>query len=78
MKIGLSLLGIGFILLLYGFISYHRAANNLASLKEEDLVSYYLDLAIKLLPLPFWSFVSGALITIVALIILLISIPLVF
>ena len=78
MKVGLIFLGIGLILLLYGFISYHRAVKSLLALKKEDLVSYYLDLAIKLLPLPFWCFISGALITIVALIVLLVSIPLVF
>ncbi len=78
MVIGLVFLGLGIVMLLYSIMSYNRACTSLAHLREEDLVSYYLDLAVKLLPMPFWSAVFSVLFIILALIIILINIPVVF
>jgi len=78
LKTGLVFLGLGIIMLLYSIISLNRASNSLSQLKEEDLVSYYLDLAVKLLPVPFWCAVLGILFIIAALIIILINIPIIF
>ncbi|MGB4701288.1 MAG: hypothetical protein GXX02_10100 [Syntrophomonadaceae bacterium] len=78
MKAGLILLAIGLGLVAYTYISYLRAAQRFNHIKKEDLVSYYLELADLLYPLPFWSGLIGILTVIVAVIIVLISIPFVF
>lgn len=69
MKIALILLAIGVILLLYAYLSYCRIQKGLRTLKEEDLVSYYLDLFYQLLPVPFWSAVAGLVLVVTSLII---------
>ncbi len=59
MYLGLWLLTIGTSIATLGYTIYRRNAKSLSSLEAEDLVSYYLELAIRLLPWPFWAFVSG-------------------
>lgn len=78
MKIGLILLAISLLLLFYAYWRYKKAAQSLIPVKQEDLVSYYLDLAYNLLPVPFWSALLGIALFLVAIIIILISLPFVF
>lgn len=78
MIIGLIFLGISLILITYAYLSYKKVAQNLVPVKQEDLVSYYLDLAYQLLPVPFWCALLGIVLLVVALIIILISLPFVF
>lgn len=75
MKTGLILLAIGLIMVLYFYITYKRSTQYLAEIKEEDLVSYYLDLFMRLLPVPFWVGLIGLAVIIVAIIIILVNIP---
>lgn len=77
-KAGLIILVIGLGLVAYTYINYVLAARKLDHIKKEDLVSYYLDLANFLYPLPFWSGIIGILTIIVAVIMVLINIPTVF
>lgn len=72
---GLIIFILGLLMLLFTWLSYHRAAVSLSSEKQEDLVSYYLDLAIRLVPLPFWCGLIGIIISLIGLIIILINIP---
>ncbi len=73
MNTGLWLLLIGVLLVGLAYISYKRAENTLVTLKREDLVSYYLELALRLLPFPFWSFFLGILIIVAGLVLLLVN-----
>ncbi|CFW97434.1 Uncharacterized [Syntrophomonas zehnderi OL-4] len=75
---GLVILVVGLLMFFYAWIHYHRAASTLSLVKQEDLVSYYLDLAIRLLPVPFWSALIGILLAFVGIIVILIKIPWVF
>lgn len=72
MKTGLLLAGIGMIMFLYSLIAYKRAHKKYGSLKGEDPVSYYLDLALELFPLPFWSAIGGVFLFISGLITILV------
>ncbi len=78
MTVGLILLAISIFLIAWAYLSYKKAARNLAPLKQEDLVSYYLDLAYQLLPVPFWCALLGMALLLVAVITILISIPFIF
>ena len=78
MTIGLIFLAIALILISYAYLSYKKVAHNLLPVKQEDLVSYYLDLVYNLLPVPFWSGLLGMALLLVAIIIILFSLPFVF
>ncbi|HAA09227.1 MAG: hypothetical protein ACOX6F_03690 [Syntrophomonadaceae bacterium] len=78
MKAGLIIFLVGLVLVAYTYINYLWASNKLSQLKKEDLVSYYLDLAQFLYPVPFWSGVIGMVAIVIALIVVLINIPAVF
>ncbi len=67
------LAGIGVLMILYAYLSYKITERKLAQLKQEDLVAYYLDLAYRLLPVPFWSVLIGIGLLVTAVIILLIQ-----
>ena len=71
MNTGLWLLLIGVLLVSLAYISYKRAESSLLTLKKEDLVSYYLELALRLLPFPFWSLFLGILLIVAGLVVLL-------
>jgi len=68
---GLWLLLIGVLLVGLAYFSYKRAESSLLTLKKEDLVSYYLELALRLLPFPFWSLFLGILLIVAGLVVLL-------
>jgi len=70
---GLCLLLIGVILIGLAYISYKRAESSLLNLKKEDLVSYYLELALRLLPVPFWTLLLGILLILAGLVVLLVN-----
>ena len=78
MTIGLIFLIISLLLIAYAYFSYNNAAKSLAPVKQEDLVSYYLDLTYNLLPVPFWSALLGIALFLVALVIILFHLPVVF
>lgn len=78
MKAGLVILLVGLGLVAYTCINYYWAANKFSRIKKEDLVSYYLDLAHFLYPVPFWSGVVGIVTIVIAIIVVLINIPAVF
>ncbi len=78
MTIGLIFLAIALVLIAYAYLSYKKVANSLLPVKQEDLVSYYLDLVYNLLPVPFWSALLGIALLLVAIIIILFSLPFVF
>ena len=78
MTIGLIILAIALILIAYAYLSYKKEARNLFLLKQEDLVSYYIDLVDNLLPVPFRSALIGIALLVVAIIIILVSLPFIF
>lgn len=78
MKTGLILLVTGVVVFLYAYFRYKKEQQNLALVKEQDLIAYYLDLAFNLLPIPFWSAIIGLLLVIIAVIVILVNIPVVF
>lgn len=78
MVFGFIILGISLILITYAYLSYKKVAQTLEPLKQEDLVSYYLDLTYQLLPVPFWCALLGTGLLLVSLITILISIPFMF
>lgn len=78
MKVGLLMLVAGLSLVAYTYRSYVKTNQQLVQVKKEDLVSYYLDLAWHLYPIPFWSGVIGMVTTVIAVLVLLIHIPLTF
>lgn len=78
MTVGLIILAISLILITYAYLSYKKEARSLLQLKQEDLVSYYLDLAYRLLPVPFWCALIGLALLLVAIIIILASLPFIF
>lgn len=78
MTIALVLMVTGLIAVLYAVLAYRNADQRLADIKKEDLVSYYIDLALQLLPVPFWAFIIGALAFIIGLITVIIYIVLTF
>lgn len=78
MLTGLVILVVGLLMILFAWVHYRRAASTLSLVKQEDLVSYYLDLAIRLLPVPFWSGLIGIILALTGVVIILIKIPWVF
>lgn len=77
MTVALSFLLAGIVLVFYAYLSYKKADHKLAEIKKEDLVSYYLDLILHLLPVPFWSFILGVVAILVGLILVIINIPII-
>jgi len=77
-KAGLIILLVGLGLVAYTYINYLWAARKFSQIKKEDLVSYYLDLARFLYPVPFWSGIVGIVTIVIAIIVVLINIPAVF
>lgn len=75
LKAGLLIFTVGILMMLIAFIIYRRATASLRLVKQEDLVSYYLELAIKLIPIPFWTALIGMVLSIIGIIIMLINIP---
>ncbi|MDD2509760.1 MAG: hypothetical protein PHP26_05910 [Syntrophomonas sp.] len=75
MNPGLLLLLSGLLLVALAYISYKRAESSLLSLKREDLVSYYLELALRLLPLPLWTLLLGILLILAGVVVLLVNLP---
>lgn len=78
LRVGLILMGIGVLLISYAYIAYKKVSRNLSQLREEDIVSYYIELSLHLLPFPFWSAVIGVLLLTASLVIILVNIPLLF
>lgn len=70
---GLWLLVMGILLVGFAYILFKRAESKLLTLKQEDLVSYYLELALRLLPFPFCSLFLGALFIMAALLVLIVD-----
>ncbi|QGT99263.1 hypothetical protein SYNTR_0670 [Candidatus Syntrophocurvum alkaliphilum] len=70
---GLIALSIGLILLLYFLFVYKSTNKKLLPTKNDDLVTYYIDFAIKLYPVPFWSGVIGLLLVLGSSIFLIIN-----
>lgn len=75
MAAGLAILVLGVLMMLFTWVSYKRADNSLSLIKQEDLVNYYLDLAIKLIPVPLWSGLIGIILTVIGIIVILINLP---
>ncbi|MBO8158354.1 hypothetical protein [Thermosyntropha sp.] len=63
----------GLLSILYAYIAYKKADLGLSEIKKEDLVSYYLELALHLIPFPFWAFAGGALLFLAGIITIIIS-----
>ena len=75
LKAGLLIFTVGILMMLIAWLIYRRATASLRLVKQEDLVSYYLELAIKLIPIPFWTALIGMVLSIIGIIIMLINIP---
>ncbi|MGI5921805.1 MAG: hypothetical protein ACOX6I_08735 [Syntrophomonadaceae bacterium] len=78
MKIGFVILGLGLVLFCYAFFRFKQEQLNLRNIKSEDLVSYYLDLAYNLLPVPLWSALSGIALVIIGVVVILANILIMF
>lgn len=78
MTAGLTLTGLGIVLFLYAYCNYKKEQADLAEVKKQDLVSYYLDLAYNLLPYKFWSAILGIVLMVVGIVVVLVKLPLVF
>lgn len=74
MKAGIITLIIGLIGILYAYAAYKKTDISLAEIKKEDLVSYYLELALHLIPVPFWAFLGGIIVVLIGIIIIIVSI----
>ncbi|MEN6462874.1 MAG: hypothetical protein ABFC94_16090 [Syntrophomonas sp.] len=74
MQIGLILIGMGLILFFFAYFRYKQEQKSLAQIKLEDLVSYYLDLAYNLLPIPFWSAIIGIVLALLGIIVIFLNI----
>jgi hypothetical protein len=77
-KVGLLLLLIGLVLVALTYSAYLFATKKFSQIKKEDLVSYYIDLAKFLYPVPFWSGIIGIVTVLVAIIVVLVNIPFMF
>lgn len=77
-KVGLLLLAIGLGLVAFTYSTYLLATKKYSHIKKEDLVSYYIDLAKYLYPVPFWSGVIGVVMVLIAVIVVLVNIPFAF
>lgn len=73
MQTGIIITVIGLLSVLYAYLAYKKADLSLAEIKKEDLVSYYLELALKLIPVPFWAFVGGVILALTGIITIIIS-----
>lgn len=78
MKVGLLLLLIGLVLVAFTYSAYLLATKKFGQIKKEDLVSYYIDLAKFLYPVPFWSGVVGIVTVLISIIVVLVNIPFMF
>lgn len=78
MATGLTMLVISVLMIFYAYISYRKIDHSLAATKQEDLVSYYLDLFYELLPVPVWSCLLGIVLLLISLIVIIVNIPVVF
>lgn len=78
MKTGLIILLCGILLLAFAYFRYKSTENNLMPIKKDDLVAFYLELAYRLLPVPFWCACIGIVAVVTGLIWILVSIPLTF
>lgn len=75
MKMGLILLGIGFLLTAYGYLAYQDTKRHLVKVKNNSKLLYYLGLGLNIAPAPLWSFLVGLAAIFVGLILFLTSIP---
>jgi len=73
MFIGWFLLFSGLVLTLYAYYQYKKNNAQLGHIKQKDLVSFYLDLALSLTPVPFWSVIIGLVLVFIGILILLIN-----
>lgn len=73
MKTGIIILITGFIGILYAYITYKKTDISLAEIKKEDLVSYYLELALHLIPVPIWAFLGGITMVLIGIAIIIVS-----
>lgn len=73
MQAGIILIIIGLTGMLYGYMAYKKADSSLTEIKKEDLVSYYLELALHLIPAPFWCFLGGIIFILVGIIVTIIA-----
>lgn len=78
MTIGLIIFAIAILMIAYAYLSYKRVDHNLADIKQEDLVSYYLELFYDLLPVPVWSGILGVVLLAISLVVIIVNIPMVF
>lgn len=78
MKTGLILVLIGLLMELIAYLIYKKTAKNLMPIKKDDLVAYYLELAYRLLPVPFWTICLGLVLCLVGIVVIIINIPVVF
>ncbi|MEA1960402.1 MAG: hypothetical protein U9N81_03770 [Bacillota bacterium] len=75
MKTAIVLLVIGIVMVLCTYTHYLRISKGLTAVREEDLVSYYLNLAGEMVPLPLWSGLIGIVLLLIGIIMLLIHLP---
>ncbi len=78
MKTGLTIFLFGLLLVAFAYCRYRNTEKQLMPIKKDDLVAFYLELAYRLLPVPFWCACIGVTLIIIGLIWTLVSIPLVF
>ena len=78
MKVASVLLLIGLVLVIFAYSAYLLATKKFGHIKKEDLVSYYIDLAKFLYPVPFWSGVVGIVTVLIAIIVVLVNVPFMF
>ncbi|HBQ87066.1 MAG TPA: hypothetical protein DER33_03200 [Syntrophomonas sp.] len=74
MTAGLVLISLGLFLFGYAYLNYKKQINNLAEIKKQDLVSYYLDLAYEMLPYKLWSAIAGIILVLTGTIVLIVNI----
>jgi hypothetical protein len=75
MKAGIILLIAGLLLIGLFYLKLKSSEKQLEGLKADDLVSYYIELVIELIPVPFWSGIVGIALSLCGIIVLLIHIP---
>jgi len=78
LKTGLIIVLSGLLLIAFAYLKYKSTEKTLMPIKKDDLVAFYLELAYRLLPVPFWCACTGIVFLFVGLIWVIVSIPLVF
>lgn len=78
MKTGLIIVLCGILLISFAYWRYKSTEKHLMPIKKDDLVAFYLELAYRLLPIPFWCACIGIVLLLIGLIWVIVSIPLVF